>query len=234
MGQWVSGSGRSCRECQLPVSTVSVSGVKTKSTKRTQRMKTRCMETLPLPVGPKFEGIRLNPTFEMFLQNEAKLCRPYRAQIYVGGCLTQDVAGLCPGLSYYRPFRTRRGRMQKITKRSHRLRRSSKFRVRGSKLPEANPKLQTRNSKRRQRNYETKPFASRRVKVSGSKFKVLEIYQTKPFGPLPLSPHRGYPFRIRKIRLDPTFQMFLRNEAKLETRYPRARNTMRKLRNEPI
>jgi hypothetical protein len=47
----------------------------------------------------KRRPIRLNPTFEMFLRNEAKLCRPpYRAQICIGGCRTQGVAGCALGL----------------------------------------------------------------------------------------------------------------------------------------
>ena|SRR5436190_13265728 len=38
-----------------------------------------------------------------FLRNEAKLCRPFRAQYILVG----PYPGRCPGLSYYRPFRTR-------------------------------------------------------------------------------------------------------------------------------
>jgi hypothetical protein len=46
----------------------------------------------------KSEGIRLNSTFEMFLRNEAKLCRPYMARYIL---VAPPRASLCCALGYH-------------------------------------------------------------------------------------------------------------------------------------
>ena len=103
--------------------------------------------------------------------------------------------------------------------------------------------------------YQTKPSLGARFKVSGSRFKVLKNYETKPnpkerekggggergsfcetkpFGPSLPSPRRRKLVRIRQIRPDPTFENILQNKANSRERAKDGRREGRELRNETI
>ena len=57
--------------------------------------------------------------FQKGIPRNGMRCAATTGLYIIGGRLTQGVAALCPGLSYYRPFRTRGRSDAKITKRTH-------------------------------------------------------------------------------------------------------------------
>src|SRR5829696_9003393 len=106
-----------CARREFKVSSLRFKVVR-KITKRTHSD----LRSLRLVAGnlSEFGPIRLNPTFEMFLRNEAKLCRPSRA-IYIGGPVPRASLRRALGYLIIVPSGLAEGQIQKITKRSHAL-----------------------------------------------------------------------------------------------------------------